>query len=106
MEMTRGEIMDHLANFASESSEYRKALIENPRDVVSKQFAMDIPEVVTLKVIEDTAETIHIVLPHTVDKGEELSDADLEAVAGGITFVKDASCKGDTNTLVSIEASL
>ncbi len=107
MEMTRGEIMDHLAKFASENAEYRKALIENPRDIVSKQFVMDIPENVTIKIVEDTAETLHIVLPHSVESGEELSDADLEAVAGGHTFVKDASCQsGVLNTVISIEAGL
>lgn len=107
MEMTRGEIMDHLAKFSAESAEYRKKLLENPRDIVSRQFAMEIPEGVTVKVVEDTPETVHIVLPYTVAEGAELSDADLEAVAGGHTFIKKSSCqKGVLQTTLSIEAGL
>jgi hypothetical protein len=107
MEMTRGEMQDLLVKFTLESPKYRKALIENPKKVVAKQFAIDIPSNVTIKVIEDTASTIHIVLPHAVAEGAELSDADLEAVAGGHSIVKEAKCdEGTVSTVVNMEASL
>ena len=86
MEMTRGEIQDLLAKFASEDSAYRQALIANPRDVIEKQFQTSIPSNVQFNIIEDSADSMNIVLPHEVAAGDELSDADLEAVAGGGTL--------------------
>jgi hypothetical protein len=108
MEMTRGEMQDLLVKFAMESPQYRQALLEKPREVVAAQFQIQIPAHVNLKVIEDTASTVHIVLPHVVKEGSELSDADLEAVAGGHTIVKEAECGGggSLNTVISMEASL
>lgn len=107
MEMTRGEMQDLLSKFAGESPEYRKALLDDPRSVVAQQFQIQIPGHVRLKVVEDSADTIHVVLPHAVESGAELSDADLEAVAGGHTIVKDAKCEdGALNTVISMEASL
>ena len=107
MEMTRGEMQDLLAKFAMESEKYRKALKEDPKGVIAKQFNMEIPGGVSVKVLEESADTVYVVLPHVVEQGDELSDADLEAVAGGHTFVKDAECgHGALNTVVSIEAGL
>lgn len=107
MEMTRGEMQDLLAKFASENTEYRDALKQNPKDVVAQQFQIEIPAHVQVRVVEDTADMIHVVLPHNVEAGAELSDADLEAVAGGHTLVKEASCEdGALNTVISIEAGL
>jgi hypothetical protein len=107
MEMTRGEMQDLLVKFSLESPRYRQALLENPREVVQKQFAIDIPSNVNIRVVEDSASTVHIVLPHTVQEGAELSDADLEAVAGGHSIVKEANCdEGTVSTVVNMEASL
>lgn len=107
MEMTRGEMMDLLAKFATEHPYYRKALIENPKDVVGRQFQIPIPDHLDIKVVEDTAETLHVVLPYMVASGSELSNADLEALSGGHTIVKNANCQGGTlSTSVVLEASL
>jgi hypothetical protein len=107
MEMTRGEMQDLLAKFSVENPEYRQALLKDPKSIVTKQFAISVPANVKVKVIEETADTLYVVLPHSVEQGEELSDADLEAVAGGHTFVKDAKCEdGVLNTVISIEAGL
>ena len=103
MQMTRGEMNDHLAKFCSESSDYKAKLISNPKDIISRQFALDIPDNVTVKVLEDSADTVHVVLPHVVESGAELSDSDLEAVAGGMAMVKEAKCeKGILQTVNAI----
>ena len=41
------------------------------------------PAGINVTVVEETADTLYLVLPHTVAEGDELSDSDLEAVAGG-----------------------
>jgi hypothetical protein len=106
MEMSRGEMQDLLGKFASEKPEYRDALAKDAKKVIEAQFKMELPDSITVKVVEDTADTIYVVLPH-VAEGGELSDADLEAVAGGGVKMRDAECSsGMLNTVIAIEASL
>jgi hypothetical protein len=108
MKMTRGEMQDLLAKFASTNPTYRAALLKNPKAVVEKQFNMTVPDNVQIKVVEENASTIFVVVPHAVASGAELDDADLEKVAGGSTVKGDANCNdsdGAMNTVVEINAS-
>ena len=62
-----------------------------------------------VKAVEESANTIYVVVPHAVAAGAELDDADLEKVAGGATVKGDANCgdsDGMMNTVVEINASL
>ena len=107
MKMTRGEMQDLLAKFASSNPTYRAALLKNPKAVVEKQFNMTVPDNVQIKVVEENANTIYVVVPHAVASGAELDDADLEKVAGGATVKGDANCNdsdGAMNTVVEINA--
>jgi len=109
MKMTRGEMQDLLEKFSSSSPDYRKALLKNPKSVVEKQFNMSLPDNVKVKAVEESADTIYVVVPHAVAAGAELDDADLEKVAGGSTVKGDAHCDnspGAMNTVVEINASL
>ena len=82
-ELTRGEINDLVAGFASSNAEYREALMRDPKSVLAAQMQQELPESLSVKVIEESSDTIFLVLPHVPAEGAELSDADLEAVAGG-----------------------
>ena len=107
MSMTRGEMQDLLAKFAATNPQYRAALLKNPKSVVAKQFNMAIPDNVQIKAVEESANTIYVVVPHAVAAGAELDDADLEKVAGGSTVKGDANCNdsdGAMNTVVEINA--
>ena len=107
MEMTRGEMNDVLVKFASESTKYREALKDDGRKVVSTQFGIEIPDNIKVTVLEESAEQYYFVLPHALESGAELSDADLEQVAGGGTFVLKAKCGGGmANTVVNVETKL
>lgn len=106
MEMTRGEMNDLLSKFATQNPEYRQALLVNPRDVVQRQFQIELPSDVEIKVLEETPDTAYVVLPYAPARGAELVDADLEAVAGGAN-VKEANCEGGTfNTVNELNANL
>ncbi len=106
MEMSRGEMQDLLAKFSAENADYRTALLNNAKSVVEAQFQLSVPEGTAINVLEDTAEVVHIVLPAAQADGE-LSDADLEAVAGGGVKMDDATCSsGMLNTVIAVEASL
>ena len=88
-EVSRGEINDIIAGFAMSNPEYKRALMADPKKILGRQMNQELPDFIKVKVVQDTADTIHLVLPHVPSEGEELSDADLETVAGG---------KLDTNT--------
>jgi hypothetical protein len=79
--MTRGQVQDLLAKFATENPKYRDALIKNPKEMIEKQFATSLGSV-NVKAVVETADTTYVVIPHVAKEGE-LSDADLEKVAGG-----------------------
>ncbi len=59
-------------------------LLKSPNETIEKTAGVKIPSGMTVKVLEDTATLVHLVLPMTVkaEKGE-LSDKDLAAVSGG-----------------------
>ncbi len=65
-------------------AEFKKQLIENPGAVLAG-LGIEPPagmEGVNLKVVENTADTVHLVLPVPPTEGE-LSDDELDGVAGG-----------------------
>lgn len=82
-DLTRGEVQDLIAGFAIKNPDYRRALLAKPREVVGAQMGTEIPESVKVTIIEEKPNEFHIILPYVPKEGEELSDADLEAVAGG-----------------------
>ncbi len=106
MKMTRGEMQDLLAKFSAENPTYRSALLKDPKGVVSKQFNITLPANLSVKVVQESADAIYVILPHVVAAGAELADIDLEMVAGGF-LDKTANCdEGILSTVVSINASL
>lgn len=83
-EVTRGEILDIIGKFAFEDADYRKKLLANPKEVLAKQMNRDLPDNLKVKVVEEDANTIYLICPHVPPaEGDELSDDDLEKVAGG-----------------------
>ncbi len=83
VDMSRGEINDLIAGFAAKDTDYKRALLSNPKKVVALQLGQDLPDSLNVTVHEDSADMIHMVLPYVPQEGAELSDADLEMVAGG-----------------------
>ena len=79
--MTRGQIQDLVGKFASENPKYRAALLSNPKGTIEKQLNTQLGSM-TVKAVADTADTVHVVIPYAAAEGE-LSDSDLERVAGG-----------------------
>ena len=105
-DLTRGEMNDLIAGFANKNADYRKALLSNPKDIVERQLGTDLPESLKVAVVEDTPDTLHIVLPHVPGEGEELSDADLEMVAGGFLDRYSCSSRGTLAMATRVELRL
>ena len=87
--MTRGEVQDLVGKFAADNPKYRDALLTDPKGVIEKQLNTTLGNV-NVKAVADTADTVHVVIPYAAPEGE-LSDADLEKVAGGKQDIK-AEC--------------
>jgi hypothetical protein len=100
--VSRGQIQDLVAKFAAENPKYRQALIADPKSVIEKQLNVSLGGM-NLKALVETADIAYVVVPHAPGEGE-LSDADLEKVAGGF-LDKNANCNnspGAMNTFVRI----
>ena len=68
---------------------YRQALINDPKGLIERQLNTSLGPT-KVKAVVDTVDTVHVVIPYAAAEGE-LSDADLEKVAGGKQDIK-ASC--------------
>ena len=72
---------------AQSDESYRKRLMSDPRGVVSQELGIEFPRDYKINVVQETAKSMYLVLPAAAARtGQgELSDQDLEAVAGGKT---------------------
>lgn len=91
---TRGQLWDKVVEQAQKNPKYHAMLMSDPRGLLEKQLGTAIPKTVNIKVLEETPDTYYIVLPAFAKEGAELSDSDLEKVAGSGTVKGDASCTG------------
>ena len=89
---TRGQLWDKIVEQAQKNPKYYSALKSDPRSLMEKQLGTAIPKSLNIKVLEETPDTYYIVLPAFAKEGAELSDSDLEKVAGGSTVKGNASC--------------
>ena len=78
--MNRSEIEQKLIEKSEQDPAFRRRLLAQPRETLEKEFGIAVPASVNLQVIEETANSLMLVLPAAAG---ELSDLELEAVAGG-----------------------
>ncbi len=71
---------------ASVDAEFRKQLIANPHEALYEVTGNQIPKSANIVFVENKAD-VTVVLPPYQDANAELSEEELEAVAGGITPV-------------------
>jgi Nitrile hydratase, alpha chain len=72
-----------------EDEEFRQRLLADPKGTIEQELGGRLPESVEVRAVEETADTIYLVLPSASPTGQggELSDQELEQVAGGRTEV-------------------
>jgi len=102
MAWTRGQLWDKIVEQAQNNPKYLEALKADPRSLMEKQLGSAIPAGVNIKVIEESPDTYYIVLPAVAAEGAELSDSDLEKVAGGGTVKGDASCDSAQGAAIGV----
>lgn len=82
MEQDKNNKMNALMAKAAADASFKAQLIENPVATL-KAEEIDVPEGLEIRVLENTERVFHLVLPH---RSSELSDDDLENIAGGILY--------------------
>jgi hypothetical protein len=89
------QLEQQLIEKAMKDETFRKLLVENPVAAIEAETGMKIPETITIKVLEEDHQSFYIILPAQKRESEdELTDAELEQIAGGYTG--DTTCFADS----------
>ena len=81
----RKELEQRVIQRAEQDPAFRSSLLADPKAALEQELGASLPAGVQVQVVEETSDTVYLVLPQASSGGEggELSDQDLEAVAGG-----------------------
>ena len=70
-----------------EDEDFRQRLLDDPKGTLEQELGSGLPEGVEVRVVEESTDTIYLVLPSASalgDQGSSLSDQELDAVSGGV----------------------
>ena len=90
----RHEVEDRLTSRAMNDAEFRQKLLDDPKAALQDEMGVSLPSEVTIKVLEETPDTLYLVIPANIEASPtgELSDAELGAVAGGGDWMSGTTC--------------
>ena len=83
---SRAEIERTLVQRSLQDDSFRQMLLDDPKATVEQELGTQLPEGVEVRVVEESPQSIYLVLPSDspLGQGEELSGRELERVAGGV----------------------
>ena len=87
--LSREELAPRLVQKAQDDPDFRQRLLDNPRQVVEEHLGGEVPDYMEINVVEETPTRVYIVLPPETQR--ELSDEDLDSVAGGTGYHGDTA---------------
>ena len=81
----RAEVERTLVQRSMEDEDFRQMLLDDPKGAVEQELGSSLPEGVEVRAVEESAQIIYLVLPSAspLGQGGELSDQELDEVAGG-----------------------
>ena len=108
--VTLEKLEENIVSNARKNSDYRKRLLDDPKGLLESQIGQPLPSNFKVSVLQESPTQAYIVLPYDAPKsGSELSDEDLESVAGGKEKMGNVTCssKGsaavEQTTVIDIE---
>lgn len=84
---TRRDLETHLIEKAWKDPDFRKQVVSDPEGMFEKHFGQKLPDGLKIIIHEEDANTVHFTIPPAPSNIAELSDEDLEKVAGGTDIV-------------------
>jgi hypothetical protein len=99
----RAEVERRLIEKSLQDEAFRRRLVEDPKGTVEQELGRRLPEGVRVEAVEETQDTIYLVLPSASTaghEGEAVSDQELESVAGGDGPFDDRTYTGQPETCV------
>ncbi|OUL26784.1 hypothetical protein BV378_12235 [Nostoc sp. RF31YmG] len=102
---TRKDLEIHLITRALKDEVFRQELVANPKAVIEKELGAKLPKELEINVLEETEDTLYIVLPCNPYEG--ISEEDLQALVG-MTYEDVAQwvLEQQKNTLLDQENSI
>ena len=81
----RADLERSIARRSLQDEGFRRRLLADPKGTVEQELGARLPEGVEVRALEETPDTVYLVVPGAppIGGGAELSDRELEAVAGG-----------------------
>lgn len=78
---------------AQQDASFRQRLTKDPKGAISRELGITLPDSVNVEVVEETSSKVYLVLPpRAASAGSQLSDAELEGVAGGWSVDNSLEC--------------
>jgi hypothetical protein len=92
--ISRAEMERRLIDRSLKEESFRQRLLDGPFGAIEQELGATVPEGLEVRVVEETQDSIYLVLPSAsvVGEGGELSDRELETLAGGLKSW-DESCQ-------------
>ena len=86
-QLTRRDVEAMIVQRAWTHPEFREEFLADPKAVIEKYSGQKLPAELNVVALAEDDKTIHFVIPAKPASADELSDQDLEKVAGGIDIV-------------------
>ena len=104
--LNRHDLETMIVERAWKHPEFRREFVGNPKGTIEKYSGQKLPENVKIEVHEEDAHTMHMTIPVPPQNLSELSDADLERVAGGTDVISLAVTIGVSVSMSAVGATL
>jgi hypothetical protein len=102
---TRRELETALIEKCWKDPEFKKAVVSDPKGMLERHTGRKLPAQVKIIIHEEDANTLHLSIPPAPSNLTELSDQDLERVAGGTDLIAGTMALATALALSAVTAA-